>query len=92
METIRQSLGSREYEVVFRVDDATSEPDLSSIESTPANRPLLEERDGNHVVRTADVEQVAALLREITSHNWALVNLAVRESALEEIYVKLMTD
>ncbi len=75
METIRRSLGSREYQIVFR-----------------ANEPLeYTHRDGNYVFRTIDVAQMAHMLEEISAHNWALIDLSVEESALEEIYVKLMT-
>ena len=76
MEAIRASLGSREYEVAFKSDDAVG----------------YEQRDGNHVLRTTSVGQVASLLQEITDNRWALVDLSVRESALEEIYVRLMTE
>jgi len=37
------------------------------------------------------VGKVASVLENISENNWALVNLSVRESALEDIYVKLMT-
>ncbi|MGB8645431.1 MAG: ABC transporter ATP-binding protein [Anaerolineae bacterium] len=75
METIRRSLGSREYQIVFRADEP--------LEYT--------HRDGNYVFRTTDVPQMAHMLDQISAHNWALVDLSVEESALEEIYVKLMT-
>ena len=35
---------------------------------------------------------IASVLSDISENEWALVNLSVRESALEEIYVKLMTE
>lgn len=76
MEAIRASLGRREYEVVF-----TSEAKLG-----------YEQDEGNYVFRTTDVGQIASVLDSISKNNWALVNLSVRESALEDIYVKLMTD
>jgi len=75
MEAIRTSLGSRQYEVVFRSDDRLD----------------YEQEEGNYVLRTTDVGQIASLLGDISDNNWAMVNLSVRESALEEIYVKLMT-
>jgi ABC-2 type transport system ATP-binding protein len=75
MEAIRTSLGRREYEVVF-----TSESRLD-----------YERSDGNYVFRTTDVSEIAAMLESVSVNNWALVNLSVRESALEDIYVKLMT-
>jgi ABC-2 type transport system ATP-binding protein len=75
METIRETLGSREYEVIFR-----SYEDLD-----------YEREEGNYVFRTTRISEVASMLEEISENNWALVNLSVRESALEDIYVKLMT-
>ena len=76
MEWIRGSLGSREYEVVFKAD-----------------ADLEYERDGdNYVFRVADVGQIASVLRSISENNWALVDLSVRQSALEDMYVGLMSD
>ena len=75
MDAIRGSLGEREFQVVFRAD-----------------APLeFDRRDGNYVFRTDDVGVMAAVLGKISEHNWALVDLSVQESALEEIYVRLMT-
>ena len=75
METIRSHLGQREYEVVFKADEQLDYP----------------HREGNYVLRTTDVDEVAKLLETISQNNWVLVNLSTRESALEDIYVKLMT-
>jgi len=75
MEAIRKNLGRREYEVVFKSDDKLD----------------YEQKEGNYVFRTTDIGEVAAILENISENNWALVNLAIRESALEDIYVKLMT-
>jgi len=76
MESIRRSLGSREYEVVFKAD-----------------ADLEYQRDGdNYVFRVADVGQIASVLRSISENNWALVDLSVRQSALEDMYVGLMSD
>ncbi len=75
MEAIRKSLGRREYEVVFKSDDQLD----------------YERQEGNYVFRTTDVGEVASVLENISENNWALVNLTIRESALEDIYVKLMT-
>jgi len=76
MEAIRESLGSREYEVIFQSDEALD---------------FLRE-DGNYVFRTSDVAEVASVLERVSENDWALVNLSARESALEEIYVQLMRD
>ncbi len=75
MQTIRRKLGKSEYEVVFYAD-------------VPLDYPR---EAGNYVFRTTSLSQVAALLGRISENGWALVNLAVRESALEEIYVQLMS-
>jgi ABC-2 type transport system ATP-binding protein len=76
MEAIRRSLGSREYQIVFKADQ-----DLE-----------FERLDGSYVYRTGNVGEMAAVLDRISVNNWALVDLSVDESALEEIYVKLMTN
>jgi len=36
--------------------------------------------------------RAASVLEDISENNWALVNLSVRESALEDIHVQLMTE
>ena len=76
MKAMRESLGHREYEVIFRTDD------------------LLDyaQEDGNYVLRTTDIGRIASVLKEISENEWALVNLSVEESALEDIYVRLMTE
>ncbi len=76
MDAIRQRLGRREYEVVFRSYD-----DLD-----------YERVEDNYVFRTPVISEIARMLEIISANDWALVNLSVRESALEDIYVKLMTD
>lgn len=75
MEAIRQRLGRREYEVVFKTDEQLD----------------YEQNDGNYVLRTDEVSEIAAMLEAISANHWALVNLSVTESALEDIYVKMMT-
>ncbi len=75
MDAIRASLGRREYQVVFKTDAALA----------------YAHQDGNYVFRTSDVGAMAHTLAQISEHKWALVDLSVQESALEEIYVKLMT-
>jgi ABC-2 type transport system ATP-binding protein len=75
MEAMHRSLGSREYEVVFRSYDELN----------------YEQEEGNYVFRTTSISKTASVLEEISENNWALVNLSVRESALEDIYIKLMT-
>jgi ABC-2 type transport system ATP-binding protein len=76
MDKIRKSLGSREYEVKLMSDLALD----------------YEKKEGNYVYRTADVGEIASLLKDISENNWALVDLSMKESALEDIYVKLMAE
>ncbi len=76
MDKIRKSLGNREYEVKFMSDQRLD----------------YERKDGNYVHRTADVGEIASLLKDISENNWALVDLSMKESALEDIYVKLMAE
>ncbi len=74
MTAIRQTLGERQYEVTFQ-----------------ANEALDFERSGdNYVFRSADVGEMAGVLRQVSDRGWELVDLAIRQSALEEIYVRLM--
>jgi ABC-2 type transport system ATP-binding protein len=76
MESLRASLGRREYHVTFKTDEPLT----------------YDHQDGNYIFRTHDVAQLAHVLNDISEHNWALVDLSVQESALEEIYVKLMNE
>lgn len=76
MDKIRKSLGSREYVVKFM-----SEQKLD-----------YEKHEGNYIFKTANVGEIATLLRDISDNNWALVDMSMKESALEDIYVKLMAD
>lgn len=75
MDAIRGRLGKREYQVIFHSDDKL---DYEAI-------------GGNYVFRTNDVDNIAHMLETVSAKGWALVDLSMRESALEEIYVKLMT-
>ena len=76
MDNIRKSLGSREFEVVFRAQDGLD----------------YARKDGNYCVQTPDIETMATLLRKISDNNWELVDLAIRQSALEDIYIDIMSD
>lgn len=76
LKSIRERLGQREYEAIFKAD-----------------MNLGYERQGdNYVFRTADIRQIASLLEQISESNWTLIDLSVRQSALEEVYVKLIAD
>jgi ABC-2 type transport system ATP-binding protein len=76
MDAIRKQLGHRRYEVFFRSPESLD----------------YEQEQGNYVFRTTSISEIAAMLQTISNRRWTLVNLAVRESALEDIYVKLMTE
>jgi ABC-2 type transport system ATP-binding protein len=74
MEAIRARLGKREYQVIFRSDQALD----------------YERLDGNYIFRTDQIEGITSMLETVTVNKWELVDLSMKESALEEIYVKLM--
>jgi len=76
MEAIRARLGKREYQVIFHADQKLD----------------YEQVNGNYIFRTAEVDAIAGMLETISANRWTLMDLSMRESALEEIYVKLMTN
>jgi ABC-2 type transport system ATP-binding protein len=76
MESIRKRLGKREYEITFHADG-----DLD-----------YERKEDNYLVTTADVSEIASVLKNISDNGWALVDLSIRQSALEDIYVSLMNN
>ena len=76
MESIRQRLGKREYEVVFRADAGLD----------------YQKHGDNYMLRATDIGEIASLLQDISEKNWALIDLSVRQSALEDMYVNLMDD
>jgi ABC-2 type transport system ATP-binding protein len=75
MDVIRSRLGKREYQVLFRTDQKLD----------------YEHVNGHYVFRTAEVDAIARMLETVSANGWTLMDLSMRESALEEIYVKLMT-
>lgn len=76
MEAIRNSLGNREYKIVFKSDTNLD----------------YEKEGDNYVFRAANVAKIASVLKSISENNWALVDLAVQQSALEDMYVGLMNN
>jgi ABC-2 type transport system ATP-binding protein len=48
--------------------------------------------NGHYIFRTGEVDGIARMLETVSANGWTLIDLSVRESALEEIYVKLMTN
>jgi ABC-2 type transport system ATP-binding protein len=75
MDVIRSRLGKREYQILFHTDQKLD----------------YERLNGNYVFRTGEVNAIARTLETISANGWTLMDLSMRESALEEIYVKLMT-
>ena len=76
MDNIRKSLGKREFQVVFKTDEKLD----------------YERKEGNYSVTTPNIEEMADLLRKVSDNNWALVDLAIKQSALEDIYLDIMSD
>lgn len=77
MEVIRSRLGKREYQVIFQAEQKLDAYEFSN---------------GHYIFRTGEVDAIARMLETISASGWRLTDLSMRESALEEIYVKLMTD
>jgi ABC-2 type transport system ATP-binding protein len=76
MDAIRSRLGKREYQIIFHTE-----------------KPLdYEQVNGHYIFRADDVDAIAQMLETVSANRWTLVDLSMRESALEEIYVKLMTN
>jgi ABC-2 type transport system ATP-binding protein len=74
MDAIRAMLGRREYQVIFHTEQKLD----------------YEQVNGNYIFRTAEVDAIAGMLETVSANHWTLMDLSMRESALEEIYVKLM--
>src|SRR5215216_6318948 len=76
MDVIRSKLGKREYQIAFRTEQKLD----------------YERVNGNYVFRTGEADAIARMLETVSANGWTLMDLSMRESALEEIYVKLMTN
>jgi len=76
MEAIRANLGKREFQIVFHANETLT----------------YARRDDNYLYHTHEIGDLTAMLEKISARGWTLVDLAAQESALEEIYVKLMTN
>lgn len=76
MDVIRSRLGKREYQILFHADQKLD----------------YEHLNGHYIFRTGEVDAIARMLETISANGWTLMDLSMRESALEEIYVKLMTN
>lgn len=76
MKSLREKLGKREYQIVFRADGELE----------------YDKKDANYILKSSDIGEIAGVLKQISDRNWTLVELSVQQSALEEIYISLMTD
>ena len=76
VECMRESIGKREYEIVFGAGEKLE----------------YEKREDHYIFSASDVGQIATMLQRISENNWALIDLSVRQSALEDMYVGLMID
>lgn len=76
MKSLRDKLGKREYLIVFRADAGLE----------------YAKKDDNYILKSSDIGEIAGVLKQISDRNWTLVELSVQQSALEEIYISLMTD
>jgi ABC-2 type transport system ATP-binding protein len=76
MKSLREKLGKREYQIVFRADSALE----------------YDKKDDNYILKSSNIGEIAGVLKQISDRNWTLVELSVQQSALEEIYINLMTD
>ena len=76
MDVIRSRLGKREYQILFHTDQKLD----------------YERVNGNYIFRAAEVDAIVRMLETVSANGWTLMDLSMRESALEEIYVKLMTN
>ena len=75
MAAIRARMGRREYELTFQCAETLDLP----IEH------------GSYVFRTGDVGAFTAMLNRIENSQWTLVQVRTTETALEEIYVDLVS-
>ncbi len=76
MKALVDKLGTREYQVIFRAEQELSYP----------------KNDDNYTLKTTNIGEIANVLKQISDNNWTLVDLSVKQSALEEIYINLMSD
>ncbi len=76
IEAMRKSFGKREYEIIFKTDEELD----------------YERKEDNYVFRADDVSRIATLLQMISENNWALIDLSVHQSGLEEMYVDIMSN
>lgn len=76
MQELVKKLGKREYQVIFRADEKLD----------------YQKQDDNYSLKTSDIAEMSGVLKQISERNWTLVDISMRQSALEEIYVNMMTE
>jgi ABC-2 type transport system ATP-binding protein len=76
MAELVKKLGKREYQVIFRTDEKLD----------------YEKQDGNYTLKTSNITDMSEVLKKISDRNWTLVDISMRQSALEEIYVNMMAE
>jgi ABC-2 type transport system ATP-binding protein len=76
MEELVKKLGKREYQVIFRTDEKLD----------------YEKQDDNYTLKTSNITEMSEVLKKISDRNWTLVDISMRQSALEEIYVNMMAE
>ncbi|OGO16154.1 MAG: multidrug ABC transporter ATP-binding protein [Chloroflexi bacterium RBG_16_48_7] len=76
MQDLVKKLGKREYQVIFRTDEKLD----------------YQKQDDNYTLKTSDIAEMSGVLKQISERNWTLVDISMRQSALEEIYVNMMTE
>jgi ABC-2 type transport system ATP-binding protein len=76
MQELVKKLGKREYQVIFRADEKLD----------------YQKQDDNYTLKTSDIAEMSGVLKQISERNWTLVDISMRQSALEEIYVNMMTE
>jgi ABC-2 type transport system ATP-binding protein len=76
MQDLVKKLGKREYQVIFRTDEKLD----------------YQKQEDNYTLKTSDIAEMSGVLKQISDRNWTLVDISMRQSALEEIYVNMMTE
>src|SRR4030042_7105922 len=61
MPELVKKLGKREYQIVFRADQELN----------------YEKQEDNYILKTADIGEIAGVLRQISDRNWTLVELSM---------------
>ncbi len=74
IEAMREKFGKREYKVIFKTSEQLE----------------YEKKEDNYIFSTSSVADIASLLHKISENDWALIDLSIQQSGLEEMYVDIM--